>query len=80
MLIDREETEFTVERCWFCALKYAVVDSEVINGSLMAGQSAGLVGDTQPLKEVIDEMVSDAEQELQRLKQIFSGKDHNIFF
>jgi hypothetical protein len=55
------------------------VDGEVIKGSLTAGQSVGLVGDIQPSKEIIEEeeMVSDTENELQRLKQISSGKDES---
>jgi enoyl-[acyl-carrier protein] reductase II len=38
----------------------------------MAGQSVGLVDKVQPLNEIIEELVSDAETELQRLKSIFN--------
>ena len=37
----------------------------------MAGQSVGLVSEIKPLKSIIDEMVDDAEEELQRLSQVF---------
>jgi enoyl-[acyl-carrier protein] reductase II len=37
----------------------------------MAGQSVGLVHEVKPLKSIIDEMVSDAESEFQRLKRLF---------
>ena len=74
-LMDREEAQFAVERFWVGALKDAVVDGDITKGSLMAGQSVGLVRETKPLKEIIDQMISDAEQELQRLKQIFTGED-----
>ena len=50
----------------------AVIDGDVTRGSLMAGQPVGLVNRIQPLKEIIDEMVSEAESELERLKSIFN--------
>jgi enoyl-[acyl-carrier protein] reductase II len=41
----------------------------------MAGQSVGLVDKIQPLKEIINEIVNDAESELQRLNTIFNRED-----
>lgn len=38
----------------------------------MAGQSVGLVDGIKPIKEIIDEMVNDAEAEFQRLNRIFN--------
>jgi enoyl-[acyl-carrier protein] reductase II len=52
------------------ALRDAVVDGDVQRGSLMAGQSVGLVNRVQPLQEIIAEMVDEAEAELRRLKKI----------
>jgi enoyl-[acyl-carrier protein] reductase II len=40
----------------------------------MAGQSVGLVDQIKPLKNIIDEMVDDAESELRKLKKIFDEK------
>ena len=40
----------------------------------MAGQSVGLVDEIQSLKQIIDEMIEDAESELQRLKSILVDK------
>jgi len=70
--MDREEAQYEVERFWVGALKRAVVDGDVIKGSLMAGQSVGLVEDVKPLKTIIDEMVEHAEAELQRLKKVLT--------
>jgi enoyl-[acyl-carrier protein] reductase II len=70
-IIDREEAQFEVERFWVGALKNAAVDGEITKGSLMAGQSVGLVNEIKPLKRIFDEMVNDAETELQRLKRLF---------
>lgn len=69
-VIDREQAQFAVEKFWVGALKDAVVDGDVIKGSLMAGQSVGLVNRILPIKGIIDEFISDAEEELQRLKGI----------
>lgn len=68
-LMDREEAQFEVERFWIGALREAVVDGEVDRGSLMAGQSVGLVDKVQPLKDIIAEMINDAEKELKRLSE-----------
>jgi NAD(P)H-dependent flavin oxidoreductase YrpB (nitropropane dioxygenase family) len=57
-----------VEKFWVGALKKAVIDGDVTKGSLMAGQSVGLVKQVMPLKDIIDEFTRDAEAELQRLK------------
>ncbi len=69
--MDREQAQFAVERFWIGALKNAVIDGDVTKGSLMAGQSVGLVDEVKPLKSIIDEMIGDAESELKRLQQIF---------
>ena len=70
--MDRDEAQYEVERFWVGALKRAVIDGDVIKGSLMAGQSVGLVEDVKPLKTIIDEMVAHAEAELQRLKKVLT--------
>ena len=70
--MDRDEAQYEVERFWVGALKRAVIDGDVTKGSLMAGQSVGLVEDVKPLKTIIDEMVEHAEAELQRLKKVLT--------
>jgi enoyl-[acyl-carrier protein] reductase II len=72
--IDREQALHAVERFWVGALRNAVIDGEVAKGSLMAGQSVGLVNEIKPLKSIIDELVTEGESELQRLKGIFDEK------
>ncbi|RPJ76022.1 MAG: hypothetical protein EHM15_02660 [Desulfobacteraceae bacterium] len=68
-LITREEAQFEVERFWVGALRRAAVDGDVVKGSLMAGQSVGLVNEVKPLKAIIAEMVAEAEDEMQRLRR-----------
>ena len=43
------------------SLRKAVIDGDVIHGSLMAGQSAGLVKREQACKEIIEEITGEAE-------------------
>jgi enoyl-[acyl-carrier protein] reductase II len=68
--IDRQEAQFAAERFWVGALKNAVIDGDVAMGSLMAGQSVGLVDKVMPLQAIVDEFITDAEAELIRLKSI----------
>ena len=72
-LINREEALHSVELFWVGALKRAAMDGDITKGSLMAGQSVGLLHEVKPLKSIIDEMVSDAESEFQRLKRLFEN-------
>ncbi|MGD9367389.1 MAG: nitronate monooxygenase [Desulfobacteraceae bacterium] len=71
-LIDRQEAQHEAERFWVGALKNAVIDGDVDKGSIMAGQSVGLVNKVMPLQEIIEEFLKDGEAELQRLKKVLS--------
>ncbi|WP_319526146.1 nitronate monooxygenase [uncultured Desulfosarcina sp.] len=71
--IDRTEAQYEVERFWMGALKNAVVDGDMKNGSLMAGQSVGLADKILPLQGIFDELIDDAEKEMQRLAQRFNN-------
>ena len=42
------------------------MDGDVVNGSLMAGQIAGLVKKEQTCREMIEEMMQEAEELLNR--------------
>ena len=72
--IDRHQAQYKVEEFWAGALRNTVIDGDVTKGSLMAGQSVGLVDKIQPLRDIIGEMVDDAETELQRLKGIIGNE------
>jgi enoyl-[acyl-carrier protein] reductase II len=71
-LLDKIQAQFRVEEFWAGALRSAVIDGDTDKGSLMAGQSVGLVDKVQPLKEIMQEMVSQAESEMQRLKSVLN--------
>jgi len=66
--INREKAQYEVENYWAGSLRKAVQDGEVEAGSLMAGQSVGLIKDIKPIKEILAEIISDAEYELDRIK------------
>lgn len=55
-----EEASLAIEHFWAGALKRAAIDGDVENGSLMAGQSVGLVEKEQPVAEILDELVDQA--------------------
>ena len=50
------------------SLRRAVYDGDVENGSVMAGQIAGLVSELRPVKTIIEETVEEAREVLQRVK------------
>jgi len=53
-------------------LKLAVIDGDVVNGSVLAGQSCGLVHDIVPAKVLIERIVAQAEEIIARLGGIVS--------
>lgn len=67
--INRVEAQYAVEKFWVGALKKAAIDGDIENGSLMAGQSVGLVDKILPVKEILNEMKEEAET---TLKEIFN--------
>lgn len=73
-LMDSREAQYEVEYFWAGALRDAAINGDVKRGSLMAGQSVGLVDKILSIQEIFDEMVHDAEAELQRLNRIFHKK------
>ncbi len=57
---ELKEAQLEIEHYWAGALRRAVVDGDVDNGSLMAGQSVGMVKGEQSVQEIIDELVAEA--------------------
>ncbi len=65
-MIGKAEAQVAVEQFWMGALQRAVIEGDVKKGSLMAGQSVGLVDEVKPMRGLISELLRDAEAELQR--------------
>lgn len=62
--IDQKAAQLEIEHYWAGALRKAVIDGDIENGSLMAGQSVGMVTREQPTAEIITELVEQAVQAL----------------
>ena len=58
--ISREAGQLSIEHFWSGALRRAVIDGDVETGSVMAGQSVGMVHAEQPVAEIIGELVDQA--------------------
>lgn len=58
--LDQEQAQLEIEHFWAGALRRAAVDGDVEDGSLMAGQSVGMVTKVQPTAEIIAELVGQA--------------------
>ena len=58
--ISRDDAQLEIEHFWAGALRRAVIDGDVENGSVMAGQSVGMVTAEQPTADIIAELVAQA--------------------
>jgi enoyl-[acyl-carrier protein] reductase II len=58
--ITMEQAQLEIELFWAGALRRAVIDGDVENGSLMAGQSVGMVNREQSTQEIVEELVGQA--------------------
>jgi enoyl-[acyl-carrier protein] reductase II len=58
--LSHEEASLAIEHFWAGALRRAVIDGDVETGSLMAGQSVGLVAHEQPCAEIVEDLVTQA--------------------
>lgn len=58
--VSQKDAQLEIEHFWAGALRRAVIDGDVENGSLMAGQSVGMVTREQTTKEILDELVAQA--------------------
>jgi enoyl-[acyl-carrier protein] reductase II len=70
-LLDEEgiamlEAQLQIEHYWAGALRRAVIDGDVENGSLMAGQSVGMVTREEPAAEIIATLLAECEAALGR--------------
>jgi enoyl-[acyl-carrier protein] reductase II len=68
--LTRQEAQFKVEEYWVGSLRKAAVDGEVEHGSLMAGQSVGMLERVQPLREILEDLVREADAGLARVEKM----------
>lgn len=58
--LSREDAQLAIEHFWAGALRRAVIDGDVERGSVMAGQSVGMVTQEQPTEAIIAELMDQA--------------------
>src|SRR5208337_2871120 len=58
--LSQREAQLEIEHFWAGALRRAVIEGDVEGGSLMAGQSVGMVTAEQPIAAIIAELVDQA--------------------
>jgi enoyl-[acyl-carrier protein] reductase II len=68
--ISRIDAQYQAEAYWAGALRRAVQDGDIDYGSLMAGQSVGLVHDVKPVKQIIRDLTAEAEEEFQTVNNL----------
>ena len=62
--VDMGEAQLRIEHFWAGALRRAVIDGDVENGSLMAGQSVGMVNSEEPVADIIAALLTECEAAL----------------
>lgn len=55
------------------SLRRAFLDGDTRNGSFMAGQASGLIEEIKPVKEIVEDIVNEAEELLKELYKRFGG-------
>lgn len=64
--LSHGEAALAIEHFWAGALRRAVIDGDVEQGSMMAGQSVGFVRSVQPVADILDELISQTVDALAR--------------
>jgi enoyl-[acyl-carrier protein] reductase II len=64
--VDMGEAQLQIEHYWAGALRKAVIDGDVEGGSLMAGQSVGMVSKEEPVADIIAQLMDEAAVALER--------------
>jgi enoyl-[acyl-carrier protein] reductase II len=60
------EAQLQIEHYWAGALRRAVIDGDIEHGSVMAGQSVGMVTREEPVAAIIAELMAEAAHALER--------------
>jgi enoyl-[acyl-carrier protein] reductase II len=64
--VDMAEAQLQIEHYWAGALRRAVIDGDIEGGSLMAGQSVGMVTREEPVAQIIAALMDEARTALDR--------------
>ncbi len=64
--VEMMEAQLQIEHYWAGALRRAVIDGDVDNGSLMAGQSVGMVTKEEPVADIVAQLMAEAAAALEK--------------
>ncbi|MFZ5747054.1 MAG: NAD(P)H-dependent flavin oxidoreductase [Pseudomonadota bacterium] len=64
--VEMAEAQLQIEHYWAGALRRAVIDGDVEHGSVMAGQSVGMVTKEEPVAEIIAALMEEAAHALEK--------------
>jgi enoyl-[acyl-carrier protein] reductase II len=64
--VEMAEAQLQIEHYWAGALRRAVIDGDIEHGSLMAGQSVGMVTKEEAVAEIIVDLMAQSEAALRR--------------
>ncbi len=64
--IQMAEAQLQIEHYWAGALRRAVIDGDVEGGSIMAGQSVGMLKEEEPVADIMTKLMTQSEEALSR--------------
>ena len=64
--VEMLEAQLQIEHYWAGALRRAVIDGDIEHGSVMAGQSVGMVTKEEPIAEIIGALMAEAASALEK--------------
>jgi enoyl-[acyl-carrier protein] reductase II len=64
--VEMAEAQLQIEHYWAGALRRAVIDGDVEHGSMMAGQSVGMVSKEEPTADIIASLMAEAAHALEK--------------
>ena len=57
--LSKKEAQMKIEFFWSGSLKKAIISGDIENGSLMAGQSVGMVKEIEPCQKIINRLIEE---------------------
>lgn len=58
--VDQKDAQLRIEHFWAGALRRAAIDGDIETGSMMAGQSVGMVEAVEPVADILHQLVDQA--------------------
>jgi enoyl-[acyl-carrier protein] reductase II len=75
--VSQKDAQLEIEHFWAGALRRAVIDGDIETGSLMAGQSVGMVTREQSTREILGELIDQAVEALMARGCAGAGESEN---